>query len=157
MKQLITIITVSFLLSSCSSQNESNNNDANISTNKEVIIEKEAPLEPVPQAVLNNLIQYTTNVEGSMYQVGGSFAIQGENSRKLITFISNNTPTKTSNEHVGHLMFVSNGESLLIMNVYKINNSVYGQFDIDGKKYYNVLTGQISNMFLNVKFKAKPE
>ena len=153
MKKSLSILSFSILLFSCTESTEKapviEEPEAITTTTQEV-------LETVPRYVLDSLYKYTTNIEGTMYQAGGSFSIGEENSaKKFIEFINQTTPSTTSKNQLGHLMFLNNGENLMIISVYSNDNQVYGRFDIDGKSYYNVLTGQINDMFTNIKITPK--
>lgn len=153
MKNILTITLFSLSLIAC------NNEPKTEQVKDEVVIEQKETVEQlftVPQPILDSLLKKTTSVEGTMYNSGSSFSLSDEKSAKMfVGLITKFVPSSNSKNQVGHLMFLNNGDKILICSVYMNEKQVFARFDIEGKTYYNLLTGQASDMFTNVQVRPK--
>ena len=155
MKKYLIPITISSILFSCKNETLTIEKTEDTVITQTPIIEQ---LNTAPQYIIDSLINNTTSIEGTMYNSGGSFSLSSqENAQTFLSFISDTAPSSNSKNQVGHLMFLNNGNNLLICSVYLNDNEVFARFDINGESFYNVLTGQASSMFTNVQIRPKEE
>ena len=159
MKTSILLFTLSVLLFAC--QNSLEVNDGSVSLDEMSTgtgtIEQEL-LEFAPSIYLQGLLGSANAIEATMYNSGASFSLFDPASvAAFMQLITLKAPTALSTNPIGHLMFLQNGENLLIANVYANGSDVFMQI-IDnelGKTYYNILAGKAKELFTQVHLKAK--
>ena len=159
MKKSILLFTLSVLLFSC--KNSLTVDDGAVSSKelsiKTATIEQEL-LEFAPTNYLQGLLGSANAIEATMYNSGASFSLFDPASvAAFMQLITLKSPTALSTNPIGHLMFLQNGENLLIANVYTNGSDVFMQI-IDnelGKTYYNNLAGKAKDLFTQVQLKAK--
>ncbi len=156
MKYLFLILYF-FLAASISCYKSSDNNNS-ISSKEEIL---SPPLEEkkyisASEDFLNNLLQNTTSIEGTMYNNAASFSLFDKNSiTGFIKDIDIQSPSKLSKEAIGHFVFIQNGEVLYMTNVYHSVNEYYIVFETEKEPFYNLIKGKAKAMFTTVQVKPK--
>ena len=142
-------------------QNSLEVNDGAVSSN-EISGEKETIeqelLEFAPTNYLQGLLGSANAIEATMYNSGASFSLFDPASvAAFMQLITLKCPKALSTNPIGHLMFLQNGENLLIANVYTNGSDVFMQIIVNesGKTYYNNLAGKAKDLFTQVQLKAK--
>ena len=142
-------------------QNSLEVNDGAVSSN-EISGEKETIeqelLEFAPTNYLQGLLGSANAIEATMYNSGASFSLFDPASvAAFMQLITLKCPKALSTNPIGHLMFLQNGENLLIANVYTNGSDVFMQIidNESGKTYYNNLAGKAKDLFTQVQLKAK--
>lgn len=159
MKTSILLFTLSVMLFAC--QNSLEVNDGAVSSNEmsggKETIEQEL-LEFAPTNYLQGLLGSANAIEATMYNSGASFSLFDPASvAAFMQLITLKCPKALSTNPIGHLMFLQNGENLLIANVYTNGSDVFMQIidNESGKTYYNNLAGKAKDLFTQVQLKAK--
>ena len=159
MKTSILLFTLSVMLFAC--QNSLEVNDGAVSSN-EISGEKETIeqelLKFAPTNYLQGLLGSANAIEATMYNSGASFSLFDPASvAAFMQLITLKCPKALSTNPIGHLMFLQNGENLLIANVYTNGSDVFMQIidNESGKTYYNNLAGKAKDLFTQVQLKAK--
>lgn len=153
MKYLSSLLFLLISLISCNSQ-EVQTVEEETSVVKEVVEQDVEVLTPAPKAYLSSLQARANGIEATMYSAGASFSVFDPNSvYAFTTLITPNPPKSLSKNQVGHIMFLMDGESILLSHVFNNGSDVYMAIDDEetGEKYYNVLQGKAKDLFTNVK------
>lgn len=111
-------------------------------------------LEPSTEVFFNYLRSRTDGVEATMYSSGASFSLfDPESAYAFCSQILLQAPKTNTKNQIGHIMFLENGENILLAGVYDNGTDVFMRVDDkeNGKSYYNILTGKVRDLFTNVK------
>lgn len=158
MRYFIAVLMLGVLVSCKSASEESKVEQANTTTDKVVVEQTIESYETLPTEIRETLATETTNIEATMYESGGSFSLGDKQSAvKFVDFLEDKTPSALSQHQIGHIMFLKDGEELLFLTVFKVEDKAYTKYaDAENNKaYYNMLGGQAANMFLNLKLQTK--
>lgn len=159
MKKSILLFTLSVLLFCC--QNSLKVDDSAVSSNEssvETETNEQELLEFAPSIYLQSLLGSSNAIEATMYNSGASFSLFDPASvAAFMQLITLKSPKASSTNPIGHLMFLQNGENILIANVYTNGSDVFMQIidNESGKTYYNNLAGKAKELFTQVQLKVK--
>ena len=151
------LIILTLLIGSCTSQEPTKVEE------KPAVSIVQAPievLEPSPEAYYNSIRDRANGIEATMYSSGASFSVFDQKSAFAFSSqIILQAPKSSTKNQIGHIMFLENGENILLANVYDNGTDVFMKIDDkeNGKVYYNLLTGKAKDMFTNIKVQQKPE
>jgi hypothetical protein len=115
-------------------------------------------IEFAPESFMNSIKARANGVEATMYSTGASFSMdKQENVFAFSSQIAFQAPKALSKNHIGHIMFLENGNKILFSNVYTNGTDVYIQINDEetGKVYYNILLDKVKDLFVNVQVQAK--
>ena len=113
-------------------------------------------LEFAPESYLNSIRARANGIEATMYTSGASFSVFDKNSVLAFTQqILLQAPTANTTNQIGHIMFLEDGNNILLAGVYHNGSDVFMRIDDreNGKTYYNLLIGKAKDLFTNVKVK----
>ena len=156
MKNLILLFVLAMLMASCNSETETSAD--NLLTEPEVAemveLVQESLLDGIPLTYMQSLQARANGVEATMYTSGTSFSMFDKSSVVAFTKLINlNPPKTTTTNQIGHLMFLQDGENILLSHVFDNGTEVY--MKVDDKEteetYYSILTGQAGEMFTKIK------
>lgn len=149
MKYLLVTLGLSFGLLACQSDSSTPEPSAT-----EISIEEDKPKENLfsaPASYMQLLQAKANGIEATMYTSGASFSVFEKGSVLAFTqLIALEAPKSTSSNQIGHIMFLADGEQLLLSHVFNNGSEVYMRIEDEANEatYYNVLKGQAREMFL---------
>lgn len=115
-------------------------------------------LEFAPKSYMESLQARATGIEATMYASGASFSVFDKSSvfsfTQMIAFAAPKTTTKNQ---IGHIMFLQDGESILLAKVYDNGADVFmeSKDEETGKTYYNILLDKARGMFIDLQIQPK--
>ncbi|MGB1248185.1 MAG: hypothetical protein ACPG4Z_04820 [Chitinophagales bacterium] len=134
MKNLVFLFSICILLMACQSQ-ESTEQDATEETIEipSVIIYETLPVEHIEQ-----LHSTCDMIEATFYLTSQSMNTASTQDF-LNMFDFSTAPTTLNTSDSGHILFLAEGNQILLGKISLSSTSNYIYFEIDGQKYYNVV------------------
>jgi hypothetical protein len=152
LKLILYLLMPLIFFNSCNSQ------EPTLAEEKPLVKElTQVPMEvltPSPEAYFNSIRARANGIEATMYNSGASFSVFDPKSAFAFSSqIALKAPKTTTKNQIGHIMFLENGENILLTGIYDNGTDIFMKIDDKeiGKVYYNILTGKARDLFTNVK------
>lgn len=123
-----------------------------------ILVQPEETLEFAPKSYIQSLQARATGIEATMYASGASFSVFDKSSVFSFTqMIAFTAPKSTTKNQIGHIMFLQDGENILLANVYDNGTDVFmeSKDEESGKTYYNILLDKARGMFVDLQVQPK--
>ncbi len=160
MKTILLSLVLLIGMSACSSTNEAETVEE--TTVQEVTTVTPPPpvenLEFAPKSYIGSIQARATGIEATMYSSGASFSVFDKSSVFSFTqMIAFEAPKATTKNQIGHIMFLQDGENILLAPVYDNGTDVFmmSKDEETGKTYYNLLLDKAKDMFVNIQIQPK--